>query len=254
MSPKFLKMAYGAACYVMFLVAFLYAIGFVSGLVVPKSVDTGPAGPLAPSLAIDAVLLGVFAIQHSAMARPAFKRWWTRFIPISVERSTYVLLSSLALTLIFWQWRPALEVVWRVDRTLEVAVFTLAGLGWLVVLASTFMLSHFELFGLAQVWAAFRDKASTPLSFRTPLLYGFVRHPIMLGFIVAFWAAPVMTAGHLFFAVMTTGYILIALQLEERDLTAAFGEAYLAYRQRVPMLAPFTRWRSTPAKNELVGR
>jgi len=254
MLARVLKFAYGGVCYIVFLATFLYAIGFVSGFFVPKSVDTGPAGPVWTNLLFDAVLLGVFAAQHTVMARPAFKRWWTRIVPPDIERSTYVLLSSLALALLFWQWRPVPGVVWRLDGAAALAVQGLGGLGWLVVLASSFMLSHFELFGLAQVWAALREKTAPVLSFRTPLLYGLVRHPIMLGFLMAFWAAPVMTVGHLFFAVMTTGYILIALQFEEHDLLAAFGEAYVAYRRRVPMLAPFTRWgtaRSDKAEPEI---
>jgi protein-S-isoprenylcysteine O-methyltransferase Ste14 len=241
MLSRILKVAYGGVCYVLFLVVFLYAIGFVGGFVAPKRIDTGAAGAMWPSLAIDAVLLGVFAAQHSVMARPAFKRWWTRMIPADIERSTYVLFSSLALALIFWQWRPVPAVIWRLEGAAATAVLSLSALGWLVVLASTFMLSHFQLFGLTQVWSALQEKAAPAMAFRTPLLYGLVRHPIMLGFIIAFWAAPVMTIGHLFFAAMTTGYILIALQFEEHDLVAAFGETYLAYRRRVPMLAPFLR-------------
>jgi protein-S-isoprenylcysteine O-methyltransferase Ste14 len=238
---RVLKLLYGGVCYIVFLAAFLYAIGFVGDLLVPKTIDSGPVGPLWPSLALDAVLLGVFAVQHSAMARPAFKRWWKAIVPADLERSTYVLVSSLALALIYWAWRPAPGMIWRTEGVVQIVLTGLFWLGWLMVLASTFMLSHFELFGLSQVWASLRRKAEPTLTFRTPLLYGLVRHPIMLGFIVAFWAAPTMTLGRLVFAIATTGYILIALQFEERDLVAMFGETYQAYRRRTPMLLPFTR-------------
>jgi protein-S-isoprenylcysteine O-methyltransferase Ste14 len=249
-----LKLAYGGACYLVFLAAFLYAIAFVGDLPVVKTIDSGAGGPLWSSLAIDAVLLGVFAVQHSLMARPAFKRWWTRLVSADIERSTYVLLSSLALGLIFWQWRAAAGVVWRLDGAAAAAVAVLFWIGWLVVLASTFMLSHFELFGLSQVWAALRRRSTPPPTMRTPLLYGFVRHPIMLGFVIAFWSAPTMTVGRLFFAVSTTLYILIALQLEERDLVVLFGDAYRAYRERTPMLAPFTKWSRRPSSGAPVAR
>ena len=244
---KFLQMLYATVSYVMFLGVFLYAIAFVGDFIVPKTIDSGASGPLLPTLAIDALLLGVFAIQHSVMARPAFKRWITRIIPAPIERSTYVLLSSLALALLFWQWRPVDGMVWSSQGIAQQAIIGVFVLGWLVVLASTFMLSHFELFGLSQAYATLRDRAAAPMQFRTPMLYGLVRHPIMLGFIIAFWAAPNMSRGHLLFAVATTLYILAALQFEEADLMTAFGAKYADYRERVPMLAPFTRWRSTPA-------
>jgi protein-S-isoprenylcysteine O-methyltransferase Ste14 len=243
---KLLQLTYAAVAYVLFLGAFLYAIGFVGDLMVPKTIDSGPQGPWILALAIDAALLGVFAIQHSVMARPAFKRWWTRFVPEGIERSTYVLASSLCLSLLFWQWRPLDMTVWALSGLTAYIMRAVFLLGWLVVLASTFMLSHFELFGLTQAYSAFRDRAVERLPFHTPMLYGLVRHPIMLGFVIAFWSAPVMTLGHLVFAVATTLYILIALQLEEADLVATFGTSYSEYRRRVPMLVPFTRWR-TPA-------
>lgn len=250
---KLLQLIYAAVAYVLFLGAFLYAIGFVGDFLVPKTIDSGPQAPWITALAIDAALLGLFAVQHSVMARPAFKRWWTRIVPIGVERSTYVLASSLCLVLLFWQWRPLGGTVWALDGLASQIIRGVFFLGWLVVLTSTFMLSHFELFGLTQAYSAFRDRAVETLPFHTPMLYGLVRHPIMLGFVVAFWSTPVMTVGHLAFAIATTGYILIALQLEESDLVASFGAKYLDYRRRVPMLIPFTRWGEPPPKQTAAG-
>jgi methanethiol S-methyltransferase len=236
---RILALAYGVAAYAVFLGTFLYAIGFTTGLVVPKTIDTGPAGSIGGALVIDVLLLSVFAIQHSVMARVPFKRWWTQFVPTAIERSTYVLLASLALILVFWQWRPIPAIVWEASEpTLAMALLGVAFFGWGVVLLSTFLINHFELFGLHQVLLNLVGKDAAEPRFRTPFLYRLVRHPLYLGFIIAFWASPVMTAGHLLFAVVTTVYILVAIALEERDLVALFGDEYRRYRERVGMLIP----------------
>ena len=230
--------SYGAACYLIFLGTFLYAIGFVGNLAVPKSIDSGPVVPPAEAVAVDVLLLGLFAVQHSAMARPAFKRWWTRLVPPHVERSTYVVASSLLLILLFWQWRPLPGVVWEAEQPVGAVLWGLFGLGWVLVLISTFLIDHFDLFGLRQVILYARGQPYTPPPFRTPALYRVVRHPIMLGFLIAFWAAPTMTWGHLLFAGMTTAYVVVGVSLEERDLRRAFGDTYEEYRRRVGMLTP----------------
>ena len=235
--------AYGLAAYLFFLATFLYAIGFVGNVFVPKAIDSGPAGPWLPSLVVDLVLLGVFAVQHSVMARRSFKRWWTRIVPPAVERSTFVLAATAALALLLWQWRPIAEpVIWRVENGAAVLVLqAVFWLGWGVLLTSTFLINHFELFGLSQVWARLSGRALPQPQFVTPAFYRYVRHPIYFGFVLAFWAAPVMTAGHLLFSVATTGYILIGIWFEERDLLAQFGERYRAYRAQVGMLLPWPR-------------
>ena len=239
---RVLATVYGLAAYLVFFGTFLYAIGFVTGVAVPKTVDTGPAAPLGEALVIDLLLMSLFAVQHSVMARPAFKRWWTQYVPAAVERSTFVLFASLTLILLFWQWRPISGIVWEVvDPRVATAVMALSVFGWFVVLLSTFLINHFELFGLHQVVVNLAGRRMPEPQFKTPGLYKFIRHPIYLGFIIAFWAAPVMTVGHLLFAAVTTTYILVGIYLEERDLTALFGDQYGQYRRRVGMLLPFRR-------------
>jgi protein-S-isoprenylcysteine O-methyltransferase Ste14 len=239
---KFIAFLYGLAAYAAFSIAFLYAIGFVGGYAVPKTVDTGAEAPLAEALVVNLLLMSLFAVQHSLMARKQFKEWWTQYVPKSVERSTYVLFASLSLLLLFWQWLPIPAIVWQIDEpdvAATVAAISLAG--WVIVFTSTFMINHFELFGLHQVASNLAGREMPEQRFRTPLYYNFVRHPIYLGFIIAFWAAPVMTAGHLLFAAVTTAYIFVGILLEERDLIAMFGDEYRQYSKRVSMLLPWRK-------------
>ncbi|MGH6739027.1 MAG: methanethiol S-methyltransferase [Bradyrhizobium sp.] len=239
---RFIAFLYGLVAYAIFFASFVYAIGFVEGLVVPKTIDIGGAAPMAEALIVNLLLLSVFAVQHSLMARKQFKAWWTRIVPASVERSTYVLFSSLALALLCWQWRAMPAVVWQIaDPRIANAVIGLSLAGFLIVLTSTFLINHFELFGLHQVVNNLGNRPMPMPRFRTPLYYKLVRHPIYLGFIIAFWAAPTMTVGHLLFAAATTGYIIIGTLLEERDLIETFGDEYRDYRARVSMLVPWRK-------------
>jgi methanethiol S-methyltransferase len=243
---RYLTIGYGAAAYLLFVVAFLYAIGFVGNLAVPRSVDHGINASIGEAVLVNLVLLGLFGVQHSVMARPGFKRWWTRIVPTPIERSTYVVFASVVLLVLYWQWRTMPAVIWDVRKPAGcLVVWSAFWLGWAIVFASTFMINHFDLFGLRQVYLAWRGKPYTELDFRTHLFYRLVRHPLMLGFIIAFWAAPTMTAGHLLFSIATTGYILLAIQFEERDLVATLGNQYRDYRSGTSMLVPLPRRRTT---------
>ncbi|HEV7747667.1 MAG TPA: NnrU family protein [Pyrinomonadaceae bacterium] len=241
---RVLALVYGVAAYLIFFVTFLYSIGFVGNLFVPKSVDSGEIAPFSQALLINALLLGLFAIQHSVMARPGFKRWWTRIVPKPVERSTYVLLASLVLIVLFWQWRAMPDVVWNVKNVFgEYLLWAVFVFGWATVLICTTLINHSDLFGLRQVLLYKNGEEYTELGFKTPFLYKIVRHPMMLGFIIAFWATPRMTVGHLMFAIGTTAYILVAIQLEERDIVDAHGVTYEEYRKQVAMILPIPKRR-----------
>jgi protein-S-isoprenylcysteine O-methyltransferase Ste14 len=237
--PRALSFLYGAVAYAVFLATFVYAIGFVGNVIVPRSIDSGTTGSVLSALALNTGLLLLFALQHSGMARPGFKRWWSRAFPEAIGRSTYVLLASLALILLFALWQPMPQMIWQVEQPAARAVlWGVFALGWTIVLLATFMIGHADLFGLRQVWLHLRGRVRPADSFRAPMLYRVVRHPIMLGFFLAFWATPDMSAGHLLFALATTGYIVLAVRLEERDLIAHFGDLYREYRRRVPAFFP----------------
>jgi protein-S-isoprenylcysteine O-methyltransferase Ste14 len=239
----FAAFAYSGLCYLFFFATFLYAIGFIAGLPgFPNTIDNGPQAPAALAVLIDLALLGVFAVQHSVMARPAFKRAWTKIVPKPVERSTYVLAATLCLVLLIWQWRPLADTVWTVTNpTAQLALWVIAGIGWAILFASTFLINHFELFGINQAYDYMVGHRFEPPSFKTPALYKIVRHPLYLGFVIGFWSTPHMSVGHLLFAIGCTGYILIGIFFEERDLVAHFGQTYRDYQRRVPMLLPFGR-------------
>ena len=238
-ATRLLTLCYGGLAYLIFFGTFLYAVGFVSRLVVPKTIDSGTASSPMTALLVNLVLMSIFAVQHSGMARQGFKKLFVRFASPAIERSTYVLLASLSLILLFWQWQPMPTMIWNIQSPVLAGVATAGGfMGWLIVLYSTFLISHFELFGLTQVVSHFAGRVVEPMKFKTPGLYRLIRHPIYLGFIIAFWSTPVMTLGHLLFAAVTTAYIFVGIYLEERDLVSLFGHEYRRYRQKVAMLVP----------------
>lgn len=236
---RYLFLIYGVISYVVFLATIVYAIGFIGNIAVPKALDGPAVLPLWQALLINAGLLGVFAIQHTGMAREEFKKWWTKIIPAPIERSTYVMISNILMIALFWFWQPLGGEIWTVENPLAKAIiWGLFAIGWGLLFISTFLINHFDLLGVRQVWLAFRKKPYTQVKFREPFLYKVVRHPLYLGFVIAFWATPTMTVTHLVFAIACTGYILVGIYFEEKDLIKNFGQNYLEYRKRVPMLIP----------------
>ena len=246
---RILAFIYGLICYLIFFATFIYTIGFVGNLIVPKTLDSDLNGTLIQGILIDILLIGVFAIQHSLMARPSFKEWWKKIIPNSIERSTYVLMSSLALLLLFWQWRSLGGIIWNIQNPIiSNIIYGIFALGWLIALLSKFMINHFDLFGLRQVYLYLRGQEYEYLGFRTPGFYKYVRHPIMLGFVIAFWATPIMTVSHLIFALGLTIYMLVGIKLEETDMISIYGNLYQEYRQQVSMLIPLPKQKLTQQK------
>ncbi len=234
------SLIYGLISYAIAMASLVYAVGFLANLWVPKSIDSGISTSFSTALIVNLLLLGLFAVQHSVMARPAFKKWWTSIVPEQIERSTYVLLSGLILWLLFWQWRPMTDVVWRTDSEFfSTILWAIYFIGWAITVGSTFLISHTDLFGLKQVHSHWSGKKIEAPSFVTPLLYKFVRHPLYFGLLLVLWSVPEMTTGRLLFAIGATGYIIIGALLEERDLAATFGQAYDDYRKRVSMLIPW---------------
>jgi methanethiol S-methyltransferase len=241
---------YGVISYFIFFGTFLYAIGFVGNILVPKSIDSPASVPIGEALLINTALLGLFALQHSIMARQGFKKWWTKYIPKEIERSTFVLLASSALILLFWQWQPLGGIIWNIQNpVVQYILYGVFAFGWLLVLVTTFIINHFDLFGLRQVWLQLVGKKYTSLGFVVPGPYRMMRHPLYFGFILAFWATPVMTIAHLVFAIATTAYILVAIQLEEKDLVSIHGRDYAEYKKTVPMLFPFRKKKATAPKS-----
>ncbi len=242
---RIISFLYGVLAHLGFLVVFLYLIGFLGNFVVPKSIDSGQAGPVAQAMLINVILIAIFGIQHSVMARPGFKQWWTRFVPQHIERSTYVMISNLLVALLIWQWQPMVGVIWNVEHPVGASVlWGLFGIGWVMIVLTSFVINHFDLFGLRQVYLHLRGMEYTPLEFKAKWIYKYIRHPLMLGWIIAFWSTPQMSAGHLVFAVGTAVYILIAIQYEERDLVKFHGEDYENYRRQASMLLPFMKKRN----------
>ena len=247
-TSRIATLIYGTVSYLIFLGVFMYSIGFVGNLVLPKTVDSGVPGPLGVALAVNFGLLTIFALQHSIMARPAFKAWWKQYVPVQAERSTYVLLSSLALALLYWQWQPMTTVIWDIQSPIAHGILMLGYFsGWALVLYSTVLIDHFDLFGMRQVVLNFREMKYSHHPFDTPSLYQYIRHPLYLGWFTVFWVTPTMTGGHLLLAGVTTAYILVAVVLEERDLVSHFGDAYRRYQETIPKFFPFGRNTAKPA-------